>query len=54
MMPRDFSPKKILITQLRQLGDIILTTPVIRPLKERFPEVVISFLTEKNAYFATL
>lgn len=49
IMPRDFSPKKILIIQLRQLGDVLLTTPVIKPLKERFPEATISFLTEKNA-----
>lgn len=49
-IPQYFSPKKILVIQLRQLGDVILTTPAIRPLKERFPEAVISFLTEKNAY----
>lgn len=49
-IPKDFSPEKILIIQLRQLGDVLLTTPVIKPLKERFPEAVISFLTEKNAY----
>lgn len=47
---KDFSPKKILIIQLRQLGDVLLTTPVIKPLKERFPDAKLSFLTEKNAY----
>lgn len=47
---KDFSPKKILIIQLRQLGDVLLTTPVIKPLKEHFPDAAISFLTEKNAY----
>lgn len=49
-IPKDFSPKKILIVQLRQLGDVLLTTPVIKPLKERFPDATLSFLTEKNAY----
>lgn len=46
---KNFSPLKILIIQLRQLGDVLLTTPVIKPLKERFPDAAISFLTEKNA-----
>ena len=46
----NYSPKKILIIQLRQLGDVLLTTPVIKPLKERFPDSTLSFLTEKNAY----
>ena len=36
---------KILIVQLRQLGDILLTTPVIRALKAHYPESQISFLT---------
>ncbi len=45
-----FTPGKILIIQLRQLGDVLLTTPVIRALKERYPGTHISFLTEKNAY----
>lgn len=46
----NFSPKKILIIQLRQLGDVLLTTPAIKPLKERFPNATLTFLTEKNAY----
>lgn len=49
-VPDNFSPKKILIIQLRQLGDVLLTTPVIKPLKERFPDASLSFLTERNAY----
>lgn len=47
---KKFSPFRILIIQLRQLGDVLLTTSVIKPLKERFPDAIISFLTEKNAY----
>lgn len=50
IIPQDFSPKKILIIQLRQLGDVLLTTPVIKALRERFPHAHISFLTEENAY----
>lgn len=49
-IPEGFSPANILIIQLRQLGDVLLTTPVIKPLKKRFPDARISFLTEVNAY----
>jgi heptosyltransferase III len=37
---------KILIIQLRRIGDIIVTTPVIDALREAFPEAVIDFLAE--------
>ena len=36
---------KVLIIQLRQLGDILLTTPVIRALKEHAPDVQVDFMT---------
>lgn len=36
---------KILLIQLRQLGDILLTTPCIREIKKAWPEAKISFLT---------
>jgi heptosyltransferase-2 len=39
------SPEKILVIQTAFLGDIILTTPLLRNLKSRFPESRISFLT---------
>ena len=39
------SYKNILIVQLRQLGDILLTTPVVDALKEQYPEAKISFLS---------
>jgi lipopolysaccharide heptosyltransferase II len=37
---------KILIIQLRRIGDIIVTTPVIGALREAFPDAVIDFLSE--------
>lgn len=49
-IPEGFSPASILIIQLRQLGDVLVTTPVISSLKKRFPDARISFLTEENAY----
>ena len=40
--------KKILIIRFSSLGDVILTTSVIAPLKKKFPEAEISFLTKKE------
>tara|TARA_B100001094_G_scaffold332688_1_gene405852 strand:- start:686 stop:1747 length:1062 start_codon:yes stop_codon:yes gene_type:complete len=37
--------EQVLFIQLRQLGDIILTTPCIRELKEAWPDTKISFLS---------
>ncbi|MBT8762935.1 glycosyltransferase family 9 protein [Desulfohalobiaceae bacterium Ax17] len=39
---------KILVCQLRQIGDVLLTTPSVELLKKRFPEAQIHFLTEKK------
>lgn len=41
------SIQKILVIQLRQLGDVLMTTPVVRQLRERFPHAQIDFLTEE-------
>jgi len=38
---------KILVIQLRQLGDVIMTTPVVRQLRKLYPAAQIDFLTEK-------
>ncbi len=37
---------KILIIRLSSLGDIVLTTPVLRALKGKFPQAQVSFLTK--------
>lgn len=42
--------KRILLIQLRQLGDIILTTPCIRELRKSFPHSQIDFLTHKMGH----
>ena len=39
------SGMKILVIQLRQLGDILLTTPVIRAIKTSHPDAVVDFMT---------
>lgn len=40
-------PHAILIVQLRRLGDVLMTTPAIRALREAFPSAKIDFLTER-------
>ncbi|KPK77880.1 MAG: hypothetical protein AMJ89_01600, partial [candidate division Zixibacteria bacterium SM23_73] len=41
-------PEKILIIRFSSLGDIVLTTPVIKSLKQKFPQSKISFLTKSQ------
>lgn len=38
--------KNILVTQLRQVGDVLLTTPAVKVLRDFYPESRISYLTE--------
>jgi ADP-heptose:LPS heptosyltransferase len=40
--------KKILIIRFSSIGDIVLTTPVIRCLKQQHPNIEIHFLTKKS------
>ncbi len=37
-------PKRILITRTDRLGDVVLSTPVIRFLREKYPEAYIAFM----------
>jgi len=41
-------PRSILILQLDHLGDAVLTTPMLRALKERFPEAVIDVVASRS------
>ncbi len=45
--------KKILIIRFSSIGDIVLTTPVIRCLKQQLPDVEIHYLT-KNSFKSIL
>jgi ADP-heptose:LPS heptosyltransferase len=38
--------ERILITRLRYMGDVVLTTPCVRALKDRFPDSRIDYLTQ--------
>lgn len=49
LCPMRQSPQKILILRLSSIGDIVLTTPVIRSLRNCHPDSQIHFLT-KAAY----
>ena len=40
--------KKILIIRFSSIGDIVLTTPVLRCIKEQKPEIEIHYLTKKT------
>ncbi|MDO9631905.1 MAG: glycosyltransferase family 9 protein [Humidesulfovibrio sp.] len=44
----DLNPRRILCCQQRQIGDVILLTPTIHMLKQRFPDAEIEVLTEKK------
>lgn len=37
---------RILLIQLRRIGDVLMTTPAIRALREAYPEATIHFVTE--------
>jgi len=41
------TPKKILIIQLTSIGDVVMTTPVIEGLREKYPEAYIAFLLDE-------
>jgi predicted lipopolysaccharide heptosyltransferase III len=41
------SIEKILLVRLRRIGDVVMTTPAVRALKERFPHAHITYLVEE-------
>jgi predicted lipopolysaccharide heptosyltransferase III len=46
---RDLEPQKILLIRLRLLGDVVLTTPLIRGLRRKFPAARLSYVVEPAA-----
>jgi lipopolysaccharide heptosyltransferase II len=40
---------KILLVRLRQIGDVVFTTPAIRALRERYPDAHLAYLVEPHA-----
>ncbi|MGQ0644616.1 MAG: glycosyltransferase family 9 protein [Elusimicrobiota bacterium] len=47
--PVSAPPRRILVIQLRRIGDVVVTTPVIDALREAFPAARIDFLVEEAA-----
>jgi lipopolysaccharide heptosyltransferase II len=41
--------ERILLTRLRFIGDVVLTTPLLRALREEFPRAHIAYLAEREA-----
>ncbi|NVK82940.1 MAG: glycosyl transferase, partial [Cytophagia bacterium] len=41
-------PKKILIIRFSSIGDIVLTTPVIRAIKTQLDDVQVHYATKKQ------
>jgi lipopolysaccharide heptosyltransferase II len=41
--------ERILLTRLRFIGDVVLTTPLIRAVRETYPHAYLAFLGEKEA-----
>ncbi len=44
-LPKDFTPKRILIVKLDHLGDVILATPVFSNLRQAYPSAELHALT---------
>jgi lipopolysaccharide heptosyltransferase II len=42
-------PSRILITRMKFIGDVVLTTPIIRSVRLAYPDAYIAYLAEKNA-----
>jgi len=42
-------PKRLLIIQLRRIGDVLLSTPVVRAIRLRYPRIHLAFLTESES-----
>ncbi len=40
---------RILLTRLKFIGDVVLTTPIIRSVRRAFPDAYIAYMGEKNA-----
>jgi ADP-heptose:LPS heptosyltransferase len=44
------SPPRVLLIQLRRIGDVLMTTPAVRALREAWPAAHLTYLTEPPAH----
>ena len=47
----DFSSRKYLFVRQDRIGDVLVSTPLIHAMKERYPNATIDFLLSSNNYF---
>jgi ADP-heptose:LPS heptosyltransferase len=47
-IPDSFAPRRLLVCQQRQLGDVLLATPALECLRARFPSAAVHVLTERK------
>jgi ADP-heptose:LPS heptosyltransferase len=40
---------RILLVRLRQIGDVVFTTPAVRAIHEHFPDAILSYIVEPSA-----
>ena len=43
-----FSPERILVIRFRNLGDLLLATPLLRALGRRYPHARVDYLVEQS------
>lgn len=48
-MTAPFRPRRILITRMKFIGDVVLTTPVIRSLRHAIPDAYIAYMGDAGA-----
>lgn len=46
---REFKPRRVLVLQQRKIGDVLLATPAIRLLRERYPDAPVDVFAERHA-----
>ncbi len=49
MAAKTVKPKRILLSRMKFIGDVVLTTPIIKSIRNFYPDAYIAFLTEKNS-----
>ena len=47
--PRIYPPRRVLVVQLRRLGDVVLTTALLEDLRREFPDATVDFLVGHHA-----
>ena len=48
-IPENFRPRTLLVIRDSRVGDVLLTTPAIRRIRDRFPEAALDVLTSRYA-----